>query len=255
MTIVTDDELMAFAEGVLPEERCEEIAALLESDATLDARLAALMDNMGNDDNIRAAFAEVLKLPVPKPLLDSITPPATSSNVVSFAEAQRTKVGARAFWATGLSMAASLALGLWVGGQFLSDADGAGDETLIVASADGPIASKRLAQVLTDLPGGEVVALGGAGRARMSITFRDGAGRLCRQFSVEGQSAATDGAACFQDSEWRIEAVGARGIEGGDVRTASGDAADAVLATVDALIVGDPLDAAAEAKALKAAKQ
>lgn len=252
MKDVSDEELEAFATGDLPEERCEAIALLLEADADLNARLEALMDHRDRDEGIRAAFADILEQPVPTALLDSVTLASAPSNVVSLEQARQAPARQRTYWATGLSMAASLALGLIVGSQFMTGLGGAsGDKTLVVASADGPVASTELAQVLSGLPGGEVKALEGAGRARMSISFRDGDGRLCRQFSVEGETAATDGAACRQGKQWRIEAVAARAMETGEIRTASGDAAGPVLAAVDALIAGEPLDAAAEAKALK----
>lgn len=256
MKQVTDDELKAFATGDLPEERCEEIALLLEADASLNARLETLMDHLESDDGIRAAFAGILDQPVPRSLLDSVVPPPMISNVVSFAQAKQSASRPRRYWATGLSMAASVALGLIVGSQFMtgSGGDSGSGETLVLASADGPIASNDLARMLSQLPGGEVKMLEGAGRARMSISFRDGDGRLCRQFSVEGETAATDGAACWKAQQWRIEAVGTRAIEAGEVRTASGEAAEPVLAAVDALIAGEPLDAAAEAKALKQAQ-
>lgn len=256
MKYVTDEELKAFAIGDLPEERCEEIASLLEADEGLNARLELLMDHLENDDRLRMAFAGVLEQPVPKSLLDSVAPPPMPSNVVSFAQARQSASRPRRYWATGLSMAASLALGLIVGSQFMTGSGGGSGsgKTLVLASADGPIASKDLARVLSQLPGGEVQMLEGAGRARMSISFRDGDGRLCRQFSVEGETAATDGAACWKAQQWRIEAVGTRAIEAGEVRTASGEAAEPVLAAVDSLIVGEPLDATAEAKALTQAR-
>ncbi len=251
MSAVTDEERMAFADGELPEARCDEIACLLETDAVLSARLTSLM---GNDDLIRAAFGEISELPVPDKMRERIMSESLTSNVVSFAEARKASRRRPSYWATGLSMAASLAIGLIVGSQFLPQAGVAGNEgALVVASSGGPVASTQLASVLFKTPGGTVADLAGAGQARMSISFVDGDDRLCRQFSVEGQSAATDGAACLEDGEWRIEAVANRAIEGGEMRTASGDSAEAVLATVDMLIAGEPLDAAAEAQALKAA--
>lgn len=255
MKQVTDDELKAFATGDLPEERCEEIALLLEADPSLNARLETLMDHLENDDGIRAAFADVLEQPVPKSLLDSATPAPTPSNVINLDHARQSSPRPRSYWATGMSMAASLAFGLVVGSQLMTGSGGDSGETLVLASADGPVASAKLAQVLSHLPGGEVEALDGGGRARMSISFRDGDGRLCRQFSVEGETVATDGAACWQAKQWRIEAVGTRAIEAGVVRTASGEAAEPVLIAVDALIAGDPLEAAAEAQALKQARR
>lgn len=262
MSAVTQDELMAFADGELPEARMAAIAALLEHDAALQARLDAIL---ANDDQIRGAFAEILDAPVPPELIAQIraaepsasTSSASTSNVINLTDARTARRWPGGNWATGLSMAASLAVGLLVGSQFLAGpgVNDAGSGAMVVAAADGPIAAPQLASVLFTLPSGATQPLDTLGQARMSISFQDGDGRLCRQFSVEGAAGATDGAACLQAGQWRIEAVGGRATDGSSdgFRTASGEAAEPVLAAVDALIAGEPLDAAAEAKALKAA--
>lgn len=264
MSNITDEELMAMADGELTGARLEEIAMMLENDGALQTRFAAILDN---DARIRDAFAGILDQPIPPAMLEKIAASSPSnmakSNVVNLADARRASPRPSGYWATGLAMAASLAVGLFAGNQLLTvpgsggpgaNGGGAGN-AVVVASADGPVASPRLAAVLSTVPGGAAESMNGAGRARMNISFQDHDGRLCRQFSVEGQSGATDGAACLQNGRWRIEAVGGRPIESGAFRTASGDAAEAVLSAVDALIAGDPLDAAAEAKALKSARR
>ena len=89
---------------------------------------------------------------------------------------------------------------------------------------------------------GESGAADAPGAARIGITFRTEDGRYCRTFSLV--ESATSGLACRERDEW-IVAMTAAHASGGEVRMAS--APPEILAVVDAMIIGEPLDAAAEA--------
>ena len=174
---------------------------------------------------------------------DQLTRPAT----IGAARARRTP------WNWGWlqlgAVAASLAIGLVVGSQTGNTPAG---ETgaLVVATADGPTLGGGLETFLAATKSGERKQLASLGTASVTISFMTAEGKLCRQFAIEGKTRTTDGVACRAQRGWRVEALGLRAGDTGEMRTASGDAAPAVISTVDALIAGDPLDAAAEAKAL-----
>jgi hypothetical protein len=247
----TDEELVAFLNGELNDARAEELALALEDDAALADRLERL-DPLSAE--IKSAFDEVLAIPVPDRLRDAISMGQEKKDtvkVISFAAAKAEKESRRFRWPEYAAMAASLAIGLVIGGQrgvfgpAVADAD-----AVIVASANGPTLAPVVAQFLASKAGGETQQLAGLGLARASISFSDGDDRFCRQFSIEANATATDGVACLNDGRWDVAAIGTRSIEGGDIRTASGDASPAVLAAVDDMIDGDPLDAEAEKAAL-----
>jgi hypothetical protein len=247
----SDEELVAFINGDLNEARAEELAVALEDDSALAARLEWL-DPLSAE--IKGAFDEVMAIPVPDRLSDAILlaqEPKASDTVISFAAAKAEKQSRRFRWPEYAAMAASLAVGLVIGGQsgFFGSA-GADADAVIVASADGPTLAPAVARFLATKAGGETQRLAGLGLARASISFRDGDDRLCRQFSIDGNTTATDGVACLTDGQWAVAAIGTRPIEGSEIRTASGDASPAVLAAVDDMIDGDPLDAGAEKAAL-----
>lgn len=247
----TDQELVSFINGDLNGVRAEELAMALDDDSALFDRLERL-DPLSAE--IKGAFDEVLAMPVPDRLREGILlsqENKASDNVISFTAAKAEKDSRRFRWPEYAAMAASLAVGLVIGGQSgIFDPVAVDADTIIVASANGPTLAPAVAQFLATKAGGETQQLAGLGLARASISFRDGEDRFCRQFSIEAKATATDGVACLSDGEWAVAAIGTRSIDGGDVRTASGDASSAVLAAVDEMIDGDPLDAGAEKAAL-----
>lgn len=251
----SDQDLIAFLSGELAMPQAEVLALALEQDLDLAQRLEKL-DPMAQA--VRDAFEPILALPVPAHLREAVLKrqaEASADNVVSFASAKMKREARQFRWPQYAAMAASLVVGLVLGmqsqfGAVIGLADN--KEAMVIASADGPIISKQVAQLLSSQAGGVVQEIKGVGSARASISFRDTQNHFCRQFSIDSQSTATDGVACHNGGQWRVAAIGTRAVEGGEIRTASGDAAPAVLAAVDALIEGDPMDAAAEKAALKA---
>jgi hypothetical protein len=138
-----------------------------------------------------------------------------------------------------------------VGQGFLAGS-GAGDNALVVASANGTTVTAPVAAMLDKAASGARQQLAGLGDGQVVITFRDGDGQLCRQFQITGSAATTDAISCRVGGNWTVEALGTRTVAGAGMRTASGDAAPAVLAAVDAIIVGDVLVGTDEAAALAA---
>lgn len=249
----SDAELSAFLRGELDEVRMEELAMALETDGALAERLERL-DLL--TVQIREAFDPVMAMTVPKRLSEAASRASerfAADNVVSLADARTKREGMRYRWTEYAAIAASLALGVVIGGQSgvfgpASDDSGA----IIVGSPDGATVASPVAAFLASQGGGETQQIAGLGLARASISFRDSESRLCRQFSIEAAARATDGVACFANGKWAVAAIGTRAIEGGEIRTANGEASAAVLTAVDEMIEGEPLDAEAEKAALGA---
>lgn len=243
---ISDEMLVAFLHGELNELEIKRVEAAMAADPAIAAKAEAFAVQ---DDDVRAAFNDILAAPVPDNLVATIMNTRPEATVVDLAAVRERKSQRSWGWPQFGAMAATLALGLIAGWQ--TSAPGpSGSDALVIASADGPVLGSEAQSFLASAQSGDQKQLGSIGTASVTISFRTADGVLCRQFAVAGQAGATDGVACREGSRWMLQALGARAGEAGEMRTASGDAAPAVLATVDALIDGEPLDAAAEKAAL-----
>lgn len=258
----TDAQLAAFLGGTLDDEVLEgAIEAAINADPALADRMEALAS--GDDAAARAvrdAFAPVLDAPVPDHLsrIVAALPERESAQVVDFAAARSGRAlpmpandmaGGSWRWPQFGAMAASLALGVMVGGSLLTgggSGGGAQGGSLVLANAD-------LTTMLDTAPSGEAVNLASLGTGEVVLTFRNVDGQLCRQFMLSGSAGTSDALACAQDDGgWQVEAFGRRAASAGEMKLAGGDAAVSVVAAVDDMIGGDPLTGADEAAELSA---
>jgi hypothetical protein len=252
----TDAQLAAFLDGTLEDESLlEAIEAAINADPALAERVEALASG---DDlatlAVRDAFAPVLSAPVPEKLTQIVAAPE-SAQVVDFAAARSardlpkpandTAGGWR--WPQFGAMAASLALGVLIGGPLLTGGDNAPTGgSLVLASAD-------VDAMLDTAPSGQAVDLAALGTGEVVLTFRNADGALCRQFMIEAGGGTSDALACAgADGDWQVEAYGRRAAPVGEMKLAGGDAAPAVVAAVDAMIDSDVLIGADELAELKA---
>jgi hypothetical protein len=252
----TDSQLAAFLDGTLEDEALmDAIEAAINADPALAERIEAFAASDDTAATVRAAFDPVLAAPVPDHLTQIVAPPQAEVISLAAARAQRTLPtpandrGSSWRWPQFGAMAASLALGVMIGGPLLTGG-GAGSDaaggSLVLASAD-------VNAMLDTAPSGQAVDLASLGTGEVVLTFRGADGQLCRQFMVEGSGGATsDALACAgDDKNWQIEAFGRRTAPAGEMKLAGGDAAPAVVAAVDAIIASDPLVGADEAALLK----
>jgi len=250
----TDAQLAAFMDGTLEDDAL--IAAIetaINADPALAERAEALAGASGTAAAVRDAFAPVLEAPVPEHLARILAAPARAE-VIDLAAARAARAlpptandaGGSWRWPQFAAMAASLALGVMIGGPLLTGGGrtAASDGSLVLASAD-------VAAMLDSAPSGQAVDLASLGTGEVVLTFRGADGRLCRQFMIAGAGATGDALACADNAgEWQIEAYGRRAAPVGEMKLAGGDAAPAVVAAVDAIIASDPLVGADEAAAL-----
>jgi len=221
---VDDEKLMAFADGELTGAEHAEIEAALAEDAGLRERLEA---HRAMRTRLSSAFDGALTEPVPQHLLDAAQKPR-QAEVIDFAARRAAKWSFREWGA----MAASVALGLVIGvGTMQQQA-----QPMFATAAEGLVARGALSQALdTQLASDE------AGAVRIGLSFRDQDGDYCRTFDLTQGGAS--GVACREDDGWRIPLISGA-ASGGEIRQAGASAE--VLAAVDAMIAGDPLDAEAE---------
>jgi len=252
--LFTDAQLAAFMDGSLDDEALiDAIEAAINADPALAERAEALAAGDAFAPLVRDAFAPVLDAPVPERLTAALA--VREAEVVDLAAARAAKSTAlptpandtgRSSWRWPQfgAMAASLALGVLIGGPLLKGGGEAPEGgSLVLASAD-------LDAMLDSAPSGQRTDLASLGEGEVVLTFRNADGQLCRQFLIAGKGGTTsDALACTgggEKKDWQIEAYGRRAAPVGKMKLAGGDAAPAVVAAVDAMIDSDPLTGADE---------
>lgn len=245
---ISDTQLIAFLDGELDDAEAAAIEHAIANDTQLEARAARLA---AQDNEIRNAFASVLDEPVPERLRAAVIDAHPTAQVIDLGAARERRTRATWGFAQFGAMAASLVIGAFAGQSLLSGRADAPSGTLILASADGVRVAGPLDAALSSVRSGQQSDLGELGVFSVAITFRTADDRVCRQFALRNKDLVNDAVACRNGDRWTVEALGRRPDQAGAMRTASGDAAAAVVGTVDELIVGNPLVGAAEAAALR----
>jgi len=217
---ITDETLIAYVDGELSESDRLKVESAVAADPALQERLEKhrrFRARMGG------AFAGVLEEPVPERLLAAAKP----SNVVAFPARRR----AVPTWA---AIAATLVVGVIAG---LSVPRGPQPTIGSDLRAHGALAV-ALDKQLASAP-----AQGAA--VRVGLTFKSANG-YCRTFTERSVA----GLACREGSDWKVRmAVAQAAGPSGDYRTAASETPPQVLEAAQALMVGEPLDAKAEAEA------
>ena len=245
---ISDDTLMAYADGELDQRERADVQRAIAGDPALAERArrhAALRDRL------QAAFEPVLDEPVPERLLHAMEPaagatPATVVNLVRLDDARAARSAKSGWgWAQWGGMAASLLLGVVVARLVPSAGDASPFETqsgrLVARGAVAQALSQQLAS-----------AAGTAGRVAVQLSFIDKSGAYCRTFTSTGLA----GVACRDGADWAVQMVVPfeSGVDG-HLRQAGTTLPAAVLGAVDQRIQGDPLDAQGEQAALQQAWQ
>jgi len=255
----SDADLAAFMDGTLDDDTLiAAIEAAINADPALAERAEALAAGDDTAGAVRAAYAPVLDAPVPDRLTEVLAPAPQSAGAADIAAHRRplpepaNDTGTSWRWPQFAAMAASLVLGVVIGGPVLT---GGSDDTaggaLVLAAAEGPVPPSAVAAMLDSAPSGQAVDLASLGMGEVVLTFRDAEGALCRQFMIESRGATSDALACASaDGGWQVEAFGRRAAPVGEMKLAGGDAAPGVVAAVDAIIASDPLLGADEAAVL-----
>lgn len=221
---IDPETLMAYADGELDPIAAKRVEKAIAADPALAAQIE---QHRKLAASLRAAFDPVAAVPVP-PRVETLL--RESAKVVPLAPKPARRE--RSFWMG--AVAASLVAGLLAGPLVLPRDPGG------VAMRDGTaIASGEVAKALdTQLASAQVPDA----PVRVGVTFRDGAQRWCRTF----ESGATGGIACAQGKGWRIERLYGGISQQGAAYRQAGSPAAAMMADAQAMMAGDPLDAAAE---------
>jgi len=233
---ITPEMLAAYADGELKLEERAEVDAAIAADPLLARQVAA---HRTLREALSARFDPILEMPVPDRLSALLTPTAQEpANVVDIAAgraAKRQREYARVTlprWAAGGAIAASLAIGLVIGGKLPSGGSIRNVDGQLVASGGLETAlSTQLASAQSD---GKPV--------RILLSFKSDKGHYCRGFGA----GATLGIACREDGNWRLVRIQSDSpATGGEYRQAGSADAD-IMAAAQNMASGAALDPDAE---------
>lgn len=220
MSQIDEAMLIALVDGELDDVNRRRVERAVADDPALAQRLA---QHRAIRERLSGYYAPVAEEPVPDRFRALLT---ESETVVPMTRPVRRWGG----WAMGGAIAASLVLGLAVGRFSGSEAGPIGMQGRTL------VAQGELARALD----GQLASAQDGATVRMELSFRRKGGGWCRSFD-----GAVAGVACLQDDGWQVQQILPGMTQGSDYRQAS--SADArLMATVDALIDGAPVDAAGE---------
>jgi hypothetical protein len=228
--MVSEETFFAWLDGELDPAEAARVEAAVAADPHLATKAA---EHRIMRSKLDGAFGTLVDAPMPDSILATLrSPPATE--VVDFTEAKKRRTP-RGWPSAGQwgSMAATLAVGIFVGTALPHQRD-AGPVTvrggkIYAAAAIGRALDAQLASA----PAGDV---------RIGMTFRDRAGSICRSFT----NAVSSGVACRANSGWQLRGLFASPPgQSNEYRMAAG--MDPALASlVDSTMVGEPFDAEQE---------
>ena len=267
MNEVSDEMLMAYADDELDPQERERIEQLLANDPEARERLAVFSET---SRIARQSFDPILTEPVPDRLLRQIRGEtdrsAAARQSLTLAERLREMMSSFLQPSYAFAAVAVLAVGTVLG---LTVAP-----SLVSRDSQGPLLADdsrdpELHLALESASSGELVQLadaevGGERQIIPLVTFRDRAGRFCREFEevaqLDGQTTATFGVACRgADGTWSNEILLTNNLANPDsdvaasneaYEMASGEADLSIEAIVDALRDGPPLTPDQEAAAI-----
>lgn len=232
MSQISDETLMAFADGVLADAEFDAVADAVERDPETAARLQALVDGA----RLAQEGYALLLQPVPASLEAGVRGAVARANEKPLW--QRLWTGLRLTPSGAAAVAFGVAVIALPAGYTLGQLSGPPAQ---------PAVDIALSEALDTLPTGQQDALPGDLTIVPVATFTDATGNLCREYETSGPAASVS-IACRLDGMWQTQLVVATSNEPG-YRPASGLAA--IDAYLDSIGASPALLDAAEADALR----
>jgi hypothetical protein len=230
---LSDETLMAFADGALAPEEAARVAAAVDADPALARKLDRMRRSA---EALKQAFAGQLDIETPQNLQDVFkAAPQQGAKVISFPRAIR----APASWITAAAACAALA--------FFAGRTSLGGGAMMVADADGGLVARGALDRALDRQGSGAEEKNA--RVGIAMSFPQEGGGYCRVFRTQSAS----GLACGEAGDWRIESLSAEehAPSTSGYQVAAGPLPDAILAAANERRAGDPLDSKSERRALQ----
>ncbi len=246
---ITEETLMAYVDGELDPAASQAVESAMREDPQIEERVAR---HQALRQRVRAAFSGELDEQVPERLLAAATGATRpqAANVVDLKDARATiarslsparRNSTRATVAIAASLVAGVGLGFLMWGRSVSPLALSPDGALV---ARGSLASALSEQLAAEQLRGSVVQIG--------ISFLAKSGDYCRTFALSS-AVSPSGLACRHGREWQIQvlsqAAGADTAAAPEYRTAGSAIPTPILKSVEAEIVGEPLDQTGESEA------
>jgi anti-sigma factor RsiW len=225
--MISDETLMAYADGELDAAARAAVELAMQSDPQIASRVAR---HRALRRRVQNAYAAELSEGLPERLLAAAQGPPRRQPT------HRISAG----WHTSLAIAASLIAGVGLG-FFMW---GRTQSSLTLDAGGALVARGSLARALSNQLASEPSR---TAAVRVELSFLAKSGEYCRAFSLAGAASAA-GVACRHDGEWQVQAL-ARGPGAGrdsDYRTAASGLPAPILRSVEGLIAGEPLDQTGE---------
>ena len=227
--MIDDERFFAWLDGELHGDEEARVAQAVAASPELTARAE---QHRKLTAGLRRAFEPVRE--------GATAPPTFQADVVDFAAKAREREGRRNWFAAPqwAAMAASLAIGVVVGTQFMG-----GSVSPVEVDNGRLVAAAELDRALDTRLASAAAPAG----PRIGLTFRDAAGRICRSFT----GVEASGLACRDGEAWQVRGLfPAPEGQGSDSRMAAGED-PRLAALIDQMIRGEPFDAAQEKAALE----
>lgn len=232
MPEISDETLMAFADGVLDEPQFSHVAEAIETNADLAARLEALVTG---STLARRGFEE---------LLSPVSPALDTAVRETIRNAGR-KPFWRVTWPNWLYPAGALAATAIVAVVAMPTLRPAPNNA--VTSGIAELTGGEVSTILDTVPSGTRQTLATGTVIHPIATFINGDDRLCREFETQGNANYLV-VSCRADSTWSVQLALVMAAEDGNYRPASGfGVLDAYLLSAGA---GEPLSGDDELSAL-----
>ncbi len=261
---VNEDLLMAYADGELEAAEHAAERAAVEAALKADPAMASRVEqHRALRRQLEATFEGVLVETIPDRLMAVVhaAPGAASEATVTdlnrVREAKAAESAARSTrkppgraWVQWGAIAASLVMGAVIGHVMLESPESGS----LVTRGGRLVAQGSLDRALSNQLAGDQAA---TSPVQIGVSFKSRSGSYCRTFVLHDVQSM-GGVACHEGDSWQVHALAHAekpvGSEGG-YRPAGSEIPAAVRTEVEEQIVGEPLDAAAEAQAKKSAWQ
>ena len=239
--MVDEEKFFAWLDGELPARDAAEV----ESAVAADPRLSRLAEeHRAMTAGLRSAFGTVEDQQIPDRLHRAVYSDR-DQKVVDFAEARSLRERRRtpSLWVRMGALAATLIVGIVTGSLLSTDFLSNGSSDLIQTKAGRLVAAADLERSLDR----RLASAPADSGPRIRLTFRDKRGVICRTFELP----AASGLACRESGDWRIRSIYQGVNEGATDYQMAGGLTPQLLEEVDAIIDGEPFDAAQERAAME----
>lgn len=228
---ITDELIMAFADGELSGPEAEAVRAAIESSSALKQQFDAYQQSRLV---LAEGFGGLLDRPVPEDMKKLVLEQAASGAAAVSLDSVRALRGRRfGFGVLSQAAAAVVLLGAAaLGGYEVGQSEPAADSLVFAGQLPD---ESPIAVALSSTPSGTSIDVGGSDFVAVA-TYEVAEGQVCREFELNNGGSGTVGLACRAEGRWQVEVAALNATNGatGQFLPASADAFELVGTALDA---------------------